>query len=104
MDGVLTKAGVIAIAVFIILIIKIIDNYVDDKKIGTELSDKVYQAAKAFSQGKSEDEVRNLMMGCIDFDEEDIEEVLSQAASHRSEEDGGRCAFIEEAKKVISRY
>jgi hypothetical protein len=102
MDSILTQVGLLAIAIFIIYIIKKLDGYFDDKKTGTNLSDKVYRAAKAFSQGESADEMRNILMNCIDFDGEDIEEVIALAFPHRTDSDGGYNAFIEAVNKVLA--
>jgi len=101
MNSILANIGLLAIAIFIIYGIKIIDGYFDDKKTGTNLSDKVYQAAKAFSQGESADDIRNILINCIDFDGEDIEEVIALAFPHRTDNDGGYNAFLEAVNKVL---
>lgn len=104
MNSMLANIGLLAIAIFIIYSIKKIDGYIYDKKTGTSLSDKVYRAAKAFSQGESADDIRKILMNCIDFDfdGEDIEEVLELALPHRTDDDGGYNAFVVAVNKVLA--
>ena len=102
MNSILANIGLLEIAIFIIYSIKKIDGYIDDKKTGTNLSDKVYRAAKAFSQGESADDIRKILMNCIDFDGEDIEEVLELALPHRTDDDGGYNAFVVAVNKVLA--
>lgn len=104
MDRILIMAGLTAIAVLIIYIAKKTDDYFFDKKTGTDLSEKVFRSAKAFSQGESADGIRNILINCIDFDEADIDEVLSMSYPHRNDADGGYHAFVKAVKKVLTKY
>lgn len=81
--------------------IKIIDDYFDDRKVGTEISEKIYDAAKEFSNGTSEDDIKTLRLNCIDLEEDDIDEILELSASFRTDKDGGYDAFIKNAKDVL---
>jgi hypothetical protein len=104
MEGILIKVGLIAIAILIIYIVKKIDDYNFDKKTGTELSEKVYAAAKAFAEGSPAAEIRGILINSIDFAEEDIEEVLSISSHHKNDADGGYQAFLNAARQTIMNY
>ena len=104
MESILIKVGLIAVAILIIYIIKRIDDYNFDKKTGTELSDKVYAAAKVFAEGAPTAEIRGILINCVDFAEEDIEEVLCISSQHKSDADGGYQAFLNAAKQTLVNY
>lgn len=55
---------------------------------------KVYQAARAFAQGESIDEIKELLLNCFDFDEDDAGKVVLSAKSYSNDIDGGYSAFI----------
>lgn len=55
---------------------------------------KVYQAARAFAQGEPIDEIKELLLNCFDFDEDDAEKVVHSAINYTNEIDGGYSAFI----------
>jgi hypothetical protein len=105
MNGFLTNIGILAVAIVIIIIIKRIDAYLDDRRVGTELSEKITHAAKRFSEGASEDEIRALLLDCIDLDEDDADEILELSAPYRNDDDdGGYGAFIKITKNVLRNY
>jgi hypothetical protein len=104
MESILMKVGLIAIAILIIYIVKKIDDYNFNKKTGTELSEKVYAAAKAFAEGSPASEIRGILINCIDFTEEDIEEVLSVSSLHKNDVDGGYQAFLNAATQTLTNY
>lgn len=104
MNSILANLGLTAIAILIIYIIKKIDDYFFNKKTGADVSDKVFKAAKTFAQGGSADEIRNILLNCIDFDEEGIEEVLLLSYPHKTDNDGGYHAFLEAVKKELVNY
>jgi hypothetical protein len=104
MESILIRAGLIAVAILIIYIVKKIDDYNFDKKTGTELSEKVYAAAKAFAEGSPAAEIRGILINCIDFAEEDIEEVLSMSSQHKNDVDGGYQAFLNAATQTLTNY
>ena len=104
MNGFLILVGIVAAAILIIILIKIIDDYFDDRKVGTELSEKIYDAAEEFSNGTPDDEIKTLLLNCIDLDEDDIDEILELSTSSRADKDGGYGAFIKTAKNVLRHY
>jgi hypothetical protein len=104
MDHILAMAGLTAVALLTVYILKIIDNYYYEKEIGTELSEKVYRSARAFAHGGSDDEIRGTLINSLDFNEEEIEEVLAASNPHRNDNDGGYQAFLEAAEKVLTNY
>lgn len=104
MNSFFMLVGILAISIFIIIIIKKIYNYLDDRKVGTEISEKIYHAAREFSNGASEDEIRDLLLNCIDLDEDDIEEILELSVLNRADHDGGYGAFIKNAKNILRNY
>lgn len=109
MNGILSKIGLIAIVLVIIYIIKKIYDYYYKKAILKskddlyESNNKVYKAARAFAQGATFDEIRNTLNNCIEFDEDDIEEILSLSFPHRTDEDGGYGAFIKAVNHVTGK-
>ena len=103
MNHILINAGFISIVVLIIYVIKKTVSYFFDKT-DLYISDKVYDAADAFSEGAEDEEIKSIMSKCIDFDKDDIEEVLSKTRSCRGDEDGGYQSFLQAVKKVLKRY
>ena len=104
MSGFLMMVGITALAILLVIIIKIIDNYYEDRKVGTEISEKIYQAAEKFSAGASDDEIRTILLNCIDFDEDEVDEILELSTSFRADHDGGYIAFINTTRKVLKNY
>lgn len=104
MNRFLVLAGILAVAILIIILIKIIDDYFDDRKAGTEISEKIYNAAEEFSNGTLDDEVKTILLNCIDLDEDDIDEILELSTPQRNDEDGGYNAFIKVVRKVLKNY
>jgi hypothetical protein len=103
-NGLLTNIGILAVAIAVIIIVKGIDDFLDDRRVGAELSEKIIRAAKSFSEGASEDEIRALLLDCIDLDEDDIDEILELSISSRIDDDGGYGAFIKITKSVLRNY
>lgn len=104
MERVLALVGLSAIAVLIIILVKKIDDYYDDQNTGTEISDKIFQAARAFAEGKAEGEIRSILLNCIDFYEEDVDEVLYASKQYRNDRDGGYEGFLKAARKILINY
>jgi hypothetical protein len=101
MNSFLAKIGLITIVLLLLYIIKKISDYFYFKKDNYQENDKVYKAAREFAQGAPFDDISGLLANCIDFDEEDTEEVLSRSFPHRTDEDGGYNAFIKAVNKVL---
>lgn len=57
-----------------------------------------------FSNGTPDDEIKTLLLNCIDLDEDDIDEILELATSSRTDEDGGYAAFLKTAKNALRHY
>ncbi len=89
MEHILAMAGLAAVALLTAYIFKIIDNYYYDKETGTKLNQKVYRSARAFAQGEPVEAVRSILIDSLDFDVEEIEEVISASLPHRNDSDGG---------------
>jgi len=101
MENILMQLGIMTVAMAIIYLIKKIDDYYDDKKTGSELSDKVYRAARVFAEGGTELKVRSILINSIDFDSEDIDKILELAIQHRTDSDGGYRAFLDSVYQVL---
>ena len=108
MEGFLAKAGIISIVILVFFIIKKIDNYFYNKRSdglgGNSIyvaNDKVFKAARMFAQGASNEEVKKLILECIDFDEEDVDEILSLSEKHKSDGDGGYSFFLKAVNKIL---
>lgn len=101
MNNILAKFGFTTIVLLLFYIIKKISDYFYLKKANYQEDDKVYKAAREFSQGAPFNDIRDTLENCLDFDEEDTEEILSQSFPHRSDEDGGYNAFIKAVNKVL---
>lgn len=110
MVGFIEKVGFITVVLTVLYIIKKFDDYLFSKKLNslgessTYIADeKVYKAARAFAQGISLEDVREILSECIDFDEEDVEQILAFSWNHTSDEDGGYSAFIKAVNKTLGK-
>jgi len=108
MESILAGIGLCVIVIIILYAIKKIDDYFYYKKtisLGkNEMSaadEKVYKAARAFALGVPLNEIEGILLECINFDEEDIEEVIESAYPHKSDEDGGYNAFVKAVNTVL---
>ena len=101
MDSFLENVGLVAISFLVIYIEKKISEYYYFKQLSFYESDKIYKAADEFIHGASFDDVKAILEKCLDFDEEDIEKILSQSIPHRTDKDGGYRAFIKTVNKVL---
>jgi len=108
MEGFFIKIGSVSIVFLIIFIVKKIADYFYNKspdELGGNsmyiVDEKVYKAARLFAQGASNEEVMKIILRCIDFDEEDAEEILSFAEKHRSDDDGGYSSFLKSVNKIL---
>ena len=101
MDSFLENAGLMAISFLIIYIAKKISEHYYFKQSSLYESDKIYKAADEFIQGASFNDVKAILEKCLDFDEEDIEKILSQSIPHRTDKDGGYRAFMKTVNKVF---
>ena len=104
MNSFFMLVGILAVVFFIVILIKKIDDCLDDRKVSAELSEKIYHAAREFANGASEDEIKFSLLNCIDLDEGDIDEILELSISGRTDHDGGYGAFIKNAKNVLRYY
>lgn len=104
MYGLFKVAGVIIIVLVILYIAKKVTVYLDlvkPTKSGGYEDYAVYQAAQKFAQGTSPDEIRDILLGSYEFDQQRIEEILRLALPHRIDGDGGYRAFIEAVNQVL---
>lgn len=101
MYDLLSKIGLITIVLIIIYIAKKIDDYYYYKKSICTGDENIYKAAKAFAQGRSTNEICNILEQCIEFDEEDVKEILTIALTHKNDEDRGYSGFIKAVNKVL---
>lgn len=62
---------------------------------------KVYTIARAFAEGASVMDVRESLLKCIDFDEEDANEILFLVQDYNIDKDGRYSAFIKAVNKVL---
>lgn len=97
----LENVGLLAIAFVIIYGYKKIKEYYYFKQSSFCENEKVYKAADDFVLGASSDDVKAILANCLDFDIEDVEEILSRSISHRTDKDGGYRAFIRSVNKVL---
>ncbi len=101
MDNFLQNVGLLAIALVIMYGYKKIVEYYDLKRSSFLADEQVYQAAAEFVHGASSDDVKAILAGCFDFDEEDAAEILSRSIPHRTDKDGGYRAFIRSVNQVL---
>ena len=101
MDNFLENVGLVAISFLIIYIAKKISEYYNFKQLSFYEDDRIYKAADEFIHGVSSDDVKVILGKYLDFDEEDIEKILSQSIPHRADKDGGYRAFIKTVNKVL---
>ncbi|HEY5584854.1 MAG TPA: hypothetical protein VIK78_10235 [Ruminiclostridium sp.] len=108
MEGFFAEAGIFLITFFIIFIIKKINDYSYNKRsdgFGENsiyiLDKKVFKAAREFAKGASNEEIEKSLLKCIDFDEEDADEILSMAEKHKSDIDGGYSSFLKDVNKIL---
>ncbi|HWQ78785.1 MAG TPA: hypothetical protein VN381_08200 [Anaerovoracaceae bacterium] len=90
-----------AIALLIVYGCKKIFDYLDLERRNFYEDEKVYQAADEFARGASSDEVKAILASCLDFDEQDAEEILSRAIPCRTDKDRGYRAFISSVNKIL---
>lgn len=62
---------------------------------------KVYEAARAFAMQSSEEIIRDILLKSIDFEEEDIDELMSMVEFHKNDIDGGYSAFIKAVNQLL---
>ena len=98
MYGFLATVGFIAVVLLVTFIIKKVNDYY--KNTNYKIHGVEYDAAKKFAQGASCDEIRDMLINNIDFDREDVEEILALSTPHRTDSDGGNNAFIKAVNKV----
>ena len=78
--------------------------YADKKEAdSTFIEDqKVYEAARVFAQGDSKkEEAREILLKCIDFDEEEAEEIISSAEKGRY--NSGYADFLKAVNMVLGK-
>jgi hypothetical protein len=101
MDSFFENVGMLAIAFIIIYGYKKILEYYDFKYSGFYENEKVYKAADEFVQGAASDDVKALLAGCFDFDDEDADEIISCSLPHKTDKDGGYREFIKSVNRVL---
>lgn len=101
MDSFLENVGILAIAFLVVYIYKKILEWYDYKRSGFYEDEKVYKAADEFAHGSPSDDIKAILSGCFDFDEESAERIISLANSRKNHRDGGYRAFIRAANKVL---
>ncbi|AHV97447.1 hypothetical protein [Paenibacillus sabinae] len=104
MNGLFKVTGVIIIVLVILYIAKKVSAYLNLVKptiSGGYEDNAVYQAAQKFAQGVSHDEIRDILLGSYEFDQQRIEMILRLALPHRTDGDGGYRAFIEAVNQVL---
>jgi hypothetical protein len=105
MDGFLIDVGVLTIVILIIYIIKKIYDYNYFKRIShiwdnESNQDNIYKAAGVYSSGAPVDDVKSILVNSINFDDEDIDDLLSLLYQHNSAI-GGYNFFILAVNKVL---
>lgn len=101
MDNLLENAGIMAISFLAIYACKKILEHYDLKRTKFCEDKKVYKAADEFVHGAPSDNVKVLLASCLDFDEEDVEKILSRSIPHRTDKDGGYRVFIKAVNEVL---
>lgn len=101
MHSFLENFGLLAIFFAVVYGYKKILEYYELKRIGLHENKKVYRAADEFVRGASADDVKAILEDCFEFEEGDVERILSRAAPHRTDKDGGYRAFIRSVNKVV---
>lgn len=94
---------------FILLILFLViaaayQNFLDfheDRQWSFSEDERVYLAAEKFAGGASFDDVRRLLEDCYDIDEENAEEILKWASSHRKDRDGGYRFFLRSVNRSL---
>jgi Glu-tRNA(Gln) amidotransferase subunit E-like FAD-binding protein len=72
------------------------DDFVEDTNI--------YKVAQLFEQKKlDKSKIKELLLKCIDFDEEEAEEIILRAEKARNEENSGYVEFIKVVNKVLNK-
>lgn len=104
MEKIFALIGLAATAVLILILVVKLDDHWSDQRGNVIASVRVYQAARIFAEGANEDEVRDLLLNCIDFYEEDVDDVFQASLPHRNDRDGGYEAFLKAASKVMISY
>jgi len=107
MNSFLVKVGIVTIVILLVLIIKMIDDYLYFRKLSalgedkTNMADeRVSKAAGIFAEGGSTSEIREILLNCIDFDEDDVEEILQLTSTLTVDSDIRFKAFIQAVNKV----
>lgn len=101
MHGFLEGTGLLAIFFAVVYGYKKILEYYELKRMGLHENKKVYQAANEFARGAEIGNVKAILDSCFEFEERDVEKILSRAIPHRVDRDGGYRAFIRFVNKVV---
>lgn len=101
MHSFLENFGLFAIFFLIVYGYKKILEYYELKRMGLHENKNVYMAADAFSRGANADDVKGILENCFEFEEGDVEEILSRASPHKADKDGGYRAFIRAVNKAV---
>lgn len=101
MHSFLENFGLLAIFFVVVYGYKKILEHYDWKRMGLHENKRVYQAADEFVHGARTEDVKAILDTCFEFDEEDVEKILSGAIPHRTDKDGGYRAFIRSVNKAV---
>ena len=97
----LMNVGFFAVCVVIVIAYKKILSFYYQKRLEFLKDNNVYKAAEKFADGASVIEVKRILVSCFDLNEKNVEEILSQSLSHRTDKDGGYRYFIRSVNKVL---
>lgn len=93
--------GFCSIAFWFLYILKVYsDNKAADSAFIEDI--KVYEAARLFIKGDSK-KVKELLLKCIDFDEEEANEIISMAEKDKTKKSDGHVEFLSAVNKVLGK-
>lgn len=100
--------GITLSIMLFVIISKKIDNFLYNKSsegLGWNskyiTSEKVFEAARIFSNGASKEEIKELLQKCIDLDIEDIEEILSCIQNTKIDNESRYSYFLKVVNNVL---
>lgn len=88
MDSFFTNVGMLAIAFLIVYIYKKAIEWYDIGYSAFYEDERVYKAADAFIHGASPDDIKDVVKDCCEFNETDMEKILSASIPHKTDKDG----------------
>ncbi|KYG97126.1 hypothetical protein ABEW24_24480 [Paenibacillus jamilae] len=106
MNEILTIAGLISIVLPVLHFVKKIYDFIDLQKVTRKdiyENYDVYKAAQKFALGTTVDEIREILTNSYELDENQVEETVLLALSHRNDTDGGYLVFIKAVNRVLGQ-